>query len=539
MLDCEFFKFTGARTTADIFNVIGLGSDFTTLMLQYVKDFWYLFLIWIFLIIISWYFFSKTKVVSTEAVKGKKRLIRYLKESIIFIAITFISIIGFRGGFQLRPISILSAAEYTSVQNISLVLNTPFTILKTFGKSGVREVNYFDNASLNKVYSHLHNYTKINSGRKNINVVIIILESFSKEYIGVLNKDLDNGTYKGYTPFLDSLIKESLSFRNAFANAKRSIEGVPAIIGGIPALMNDAFITSIYSVNTFNSIASLLKKNNYHSMFFHGGTNGTMGFSGFINSAGFDEYHGRNEYNNEKDFDGKWGIYDEEFLQYSAKIMDNSERPFVACVFTLSSHHPYSVPKGFEHAFPEGPLPILRSIQYTDYSLKQFFAAVKNKQWFDSTLFVITADHTSESIYPEYQSRSGIYRIPIIYYMHNSTLQGMCDTITQLTDILPSILDFLNYDKNFVAYGESVFDTTATHFAVNYQNETYQIIMDDFALIFNGTKSVSLFNIKKDSLMTNNIISDYPDIKSKMEQKVKAIIQTFNHDLIKNEMIIK
>jgi phosphoglycerol transferase MdoB-like AlkP superfamily enzyme len=539
LLDCEYFKFTQSRTTSDIFNILGLGNDFSALLPSYIKDFWYLFLIWLTILIGSWYFFSATKVLPKAITKGRKLMLYYLKESVIFIFITALCILGFRGGLQYRPLSIINAGQYASAQNVALVLNTPFTILKTIGKTGVSKVNYFDESSLPKIYSPLHNYYKSTSGQKKLNVVIIILESFSKEYIGALNKDLDNGNYKGYTPFLDSLINESLVFTSAYANGKRSIEGIPAVLAGIPALMNDAFITSVYSGNNFTSIASLLKEKGYSSSFFHGGTNGTMGFDGFINSAGFDKYYGRNEYNNEKDYDGKWGIYDEEFLQYTAKTLDNSDKPFVAGIFTLSSHHPYSVPERYSSLFPEGPMPILKSIRYTDFSLRKFFKTLSEKSWFDSTLFVITADHASESLYPEYQTRCGMYEIPILFYQHNSALKGEDKTSVQQIDILPSVIDFLNYDKSFIAYGESVFDSTKAHFAINYVNETYQIIMNDYALVFDGAHSISLYEIRNDSLLTKNIIADQPAINKMMEEKIKGIIQAYNNSLIRNEMSMK
>ncbi|MFH0865960.1 MAG: LTA synthase family protein [Bacteroidota bacterium] len=539
MLDCEYFKFTQTRTTADIFNVLGLGSDFINLLPQYITDFWYLFLIWIAIIAFSWYFFVQTKVIVINSVGRKKLILQYIKETIIFTATAGICILGFRGGFQLRPISIMTAGQFTSAQNVAIVLNTPFSIIKTFGKTGVKKVSYYEESELLKIYSPVHNYSKSNTSLKNLNVIIIILESFSKEYMGTFNTGHNNGNYKSYTPFLDSLISESMVFPCVYANGKRSIEGIPAILAGIPALMNEAFITSIYSGNNFSSIASLLKEKGYSSSFFHGGTNGTMGFTGFINSAGFDKYYGRDEYNNEKDFDGKWGIFDEEFLQYTANTLDNSAKPFVSGIFTLSSHHPYTVPKRYSAIFPEGPVPVLKSISYTDFSLRKFFKTLSEKSWFDSTLFVITADHTSESLYPENQSRCGMYEVPIIFYLHNSSLKGVNKTVAQQSDIMPSVLDFLNYDNSFIAFGESVFDTTKAHFAINYANESYQIIMNDYALVFDGTLSISLHDIRKDSLLMANIISEQPALKNEMEEKIKSIIQSYNNCLLKNEMTVK
>ena len=111
---------------------------------------------------------------------------------------------------------------------------------------------------------------------KHKNVVIIILESFSKEYVGYYN----NG--KGYTPFLDSLINYSLVMERAYANGIKSIEALPSIVSSIPTLMNNPFITSIYATNKYYSLPLLLKREGYSTSFFHGGNRGTMGFYSLV-----------------------------------------------------------------------------------------------------------------------------------------------------------------------------------------------------------------------------------------------------------------
>jgi phosphoglycerol transferase MdoB-like AlkP superfamily enzyme len=295
----------------------------------------------------------------------------------------------------------------------------------------------------------------------------------------------------------------------------------------------------MYSGNNINSLATVLKKKNYSSAFFHGGTNGTMGFDGFTKLAGFDKYYGRTEYNNEKDYDGKWGIFDEPFLQFMAATLDKTPKPFIAGVFTLSSHHPYKVPDKYANTLPKGKLAIHQSICYTDYALRKFFKTLSRESWFDSTLFVITADHTSESIYPQYETREGMYSIPIIFYLHNSSLKGVNDLVTQQSDIMPTILDYLNFNAPFVAFGNSVLDSAGNHFAINFVNETYQLIYKNYAMVFDGTKGISLYNTANDSLQKKNLLESSPAIKKEMEQKVKAIIQSYNQRLIKNEMVVK
>ncbi len=538
LLDCGYFRFEFSRSTADIFNVLGLGSDVKSLLPQYIKDFWYLFLLLFALIFLTGWFFSKTKITKIKQIQKGELLYYYIKESLLFIIIAALSIICFRGGFQLRPMDIMSAGKYTLSKNTALVLNTPFMIIKTINKSGVSSEIYFDDKTLNTIYSPIHNFSSDNLPMKRTNVVVLILESFGKEYFGELNKDNGDKDYKSFTPFLDSLIRESLVFTNAYSNGKRSIEGIPAVLSGIPSLMNDAYITSMYSGDNINSLASLLKEKGYATAFYHGGTNGTMAFDNYAKMASFEKYYGRTEYNNEKDYDGQWGIFDEEFLQYVAGKFDQSPKPFLGGIFTLSSHHPYTIPVKYAGKFPTGPLPIHQSIAYSDYAIRKFFETMSHKPWFDSTLFVITPDHTSESFYPQYQTRVGMYSIPIIFYQHNSKLRGKNNTITQQIDIMPTILDFLHYDKKFFSFGESAFDTTSMHYAISYVNESYQIIYKNYAFVYDGKAGISLYDISKDKSLKNNLLTSEPSISKELEEKVKAVIQTYNQRLLKNNMMV-
>jgi len=465
-LDSEYFSFTNKRTTADILRYIFISDDIYNLMPQFIHDYWYSILCWISLMIIVWFLYPKYKKIKRHETLNLRN---YLYQSVISVFLLGIFLIGFRGT-RLKPLRILSASQYTSTQNIPLVLNTPFTILKTLNSKDLNILQYFREDEIRNIYFPVHNY-KDTGSFKQCNVIIIILESFSKEYIGSLNNN------EGYTPFLDSLIQNSLAFTNGFANGKKSIEAMPAIIAGLPTLMDNSYVSSSYSTNTINSLAGILRNEGYHTTFFHGGSNGTMGFDQFANIAGIKEYYGRNEYNNERDYDGNWGIFDEEFLQFFANKLNSFDTPFFSCVFTLSSHHPYTIPEKHKNKFPEGSLKIHRGIRYADYALRKFFETASLMPWFSNTLFIITADHTAQPIDKFYQNKVGIYAVPIIYFHHNdSNLAGYDHTITQHIDIMPSVLDYLNYQNEFIAFGNSIFDLPANHFAINYLNGVYQLI---------------------------------------------------------------
>ncbi|HEY5825368.1 MAG TPA: LTA synthase family protein, partial [Cyclobacteriaceae bacterium] len=391
------------------------------------------------------------------------------------------------------------------------------------------------NEELEKVFSPMHipNDSSIFQPQ---NVVVIILESFSKEFIGTYNKELDNGTYKGYAPFLDSLIGRSRAYQYSFANGRKSIDAMPSVICSIPSI-EVPYVLSHYSGNKVNSMASLLKKKGYYTSFFHGAPNGSMGFQAFANLCEFDDYYGKNEYNNDNDYDGIWGIWDEKFLQYYAGKLTTFKQPFYSTLFTVSSHHPYNLPKGYKEKFKGGSMDVYRTIQYTDYSLKQFFESARKMPWFKNTLFVFTADHASAEInYPEYNTASGYFSIPVFFYKPESDWSSFSAEIIQQIDIMPTVLNYLHYDEPYVAYGRDVFDPSTEAFAFNYLDNVYQAFAGDYLLQFDGKKSVGLYDFKQDKLLQHNLLMEKADLVQPMELKLKAFIQQYNNRMVDDNL---
>lgn len=444
----------------------------------------------------------------------------------------------------------MHASSTTNAKLAPLVLNTPFTLLRTYGREMIIERNYFEPDELESHYQVLKQ-TKTLEAFDDKNIVIILLESFSKEYVGNLNN------YSGYTPFLDSLSKHSLNFTNAFANGFRSMDALPAVLMAIPCLMNDAIITSTYNTNNFTSFGEILKTKSYSSAFFHGGNEGTLGLDGFAKLCGFDSYHGRTEYNNDDDWDGTWGIYDEPFFQYAIQEIDKLPQPFIAVEFSLSSHYPYALPEEHQDKFEEGPLRIHRVVRYTDYALRKFFEVAKTKDWYNNTLFVISADHPAQSVIPSksedinqhdlpdertlqyYKNTSGRFAIPIVVFAPgDTTLKGEINTTIQQADIMPTVLDMLNYKQNYIAFGNSVFDTTNTSAAFHHLNGLYQITVDDHCLLFDGNNTAALYR-KEDVNHLHNLINTETETAFKLESILKAYLQEYSQRMIHNNLVAR
>lgn len=538
-VDFIYFQFTLRRTTATVFSEFKNEQNFGSLILRFIADYWYVVLIWFLLIaaIILLY----RKVTRPRLAKGIKFHLAYFVNGFVLMLISFTLIVGgMRGGFRhsTRPITLSNAGQYIKEPlEAAIVLNTPFAIYRTIQKKSLQKLNYFKPDELETIYTPVHYGSKSDSARQT-NVVIFILESFGREYVGQYNKHLLSEGYHGFTPFLDSIIDRSLYFKHAFANGRKSIDAMPSILASIPMMVEPYFLTS-YSGNRINSVASLLRAEGYHTAFFHGAPNGSMGFQAFANVSGFHEYYGMNEYSNPEGFDGMWGIWDEEFFQFFAEKLNGFKQPFCSAIFSVSSHHPFKVPEKYEGKFPKGTLPIHQCIAYTDYALKRFFEKASKMPWFNNTLFVFTADHGNQIYFPEYKTNAGVFAVPLVFYKSDGSLKYSSDDLAQQIDIMPSILGYLNYSKPFVAFGRNLFDNTQQSFVVNYTEGTYQLFMGDYLFFFNGSSGTGLFRFKTDKLLLENLIGTMPDVEVRMEKKMKAIIQQYNSRMIEDKLTIR
>jgi phosphoglycerol transferase MdoB-like AlkP superfamily enzyme len=530
--DWAYFPFNHKRSTSDVLDMVGRKGDFLNLLPGFAAQYWYLFVV---ALVVSFMFYVGYNIIERlfnrlTIKEGTSASNAILGWTMTLVGIAM-AIIGQRGGLQLIPINIRNAVETTSSKYCPIVLNTPFSIINSIGNKHLSQPEYMPLTEAIEITQPIKRYSDGKFNKKN--VVIIILESYSRSFTGL-------GSETSYTPFLDSLANEGMAFTNAYANALRSAEGLPAILAGIPSLMEEPIATSVYSTNKITSIPNLLSKEGYHTSFYHGATNGSMSFDVFTRSAGIDHYYGRNEYNNEKDYDGNWGIFDEPFLLYSLKGLNNTPQPFFSTIFTLSSHTPYTLPAAYKDKFPAGSMPIIPCIGYTDYSLRKFFENAAQQAWFHNTLFVITADHAAPvDIKSYYTTGLGRYEIPLIFYAPGDTsLKGRSELLCQQIDILPSVMHYLGYARPFFSLGNSVFDSNQPRFVINSLSGSFNWIEENHRFVIAGETLEAAYLFPQDKLGNNNLLQTNGNIKewNKGMRNWQAFFQTYCYAMAQNKM---
>ncbi|MFK7785525.1 MAG: LTA synthase family protein [Crocinitomicaceae bacterium] len=531
LIDISYFPFTQKRSTADLLGTVSTGEDFGQLAGTFLVENWYLLLLFIVLILAIERLY---RLSSDSKEKSTLSTMQFQKVNWIwFLLIVPLQILVGRGGTRPIPIGILDATAYTNSQNTALILNTPFTFIKTISVKGIEQKNYFSIEEEISYFDPIRTSEPANILPDSTNVVILVLESFGKEFVGILSGQ------ESYTPYLDSLMKESMYYEYAFANGKKSNESIPAILASIPSLTTNPYSSSQYGDNDIYALPSILKENGYSTAFYHGATNGSMLFDSFSKRSGMEFYFGRNEYGNEDHFDGTWGISDAYFNPWSARKMSELKEPFCSLLFNTSSHHPYYVPKEFRKFTKKGPQEICAAISYSDYALRLFFDEAKQQDWYENTLFVFVADHSPASINSQYNLRHEMYRIPIGFYHPKGLIKAEKKSeIAQQLDVFPTILDLLNIKSTYYSFGSSLLQSTEKY-GITHLEESYYYFNGEQMMIFNKDEAQNLLNFTKGSPVTEKDLPDYKRVMKERENRLKAILQRYSRDLISNKTRVK
>jgi phosphoglycerol transferase MdoB-like AlkP superfamily enzyme len=432
--DYELFLFMGKRLSLDLFVIT---DDIIKQLPQITLHYWYLPFLATMAGILFYFVDRKFFQINYRPYSWFSLLTGILLLGMFFV--------GIRGGLQHKSINVQSAFIQGRNELGHLVLNSPYHFLRTLKNKPAEKLSYFshDDEAKNIILNQ-RDFRDGFRGEKNSNIVLIILESFATEYLE-----------KGYAPFLAELTKRGAYFPRHLANGRRSIEALPSILCGLPSLLAEPISKSIYSGNKFSCFPQILKDNGYTNYFFHAGARGTMGFESYTLANGFDRYFSREDYGND-DFDGTWGVFDLPYLDYVGSKISEMNEPFLAGVFTLSSHQPYRIPDKFKGKFPKGNLEIHESIGYTDYALKNFFKKYEKEKWFKNTYFIITADHSQKLESRKFLNLVGHYRVPLLIL--GPGIDGEDHKkVTQHSDIPRTALDLLEIPGELAATSVSAF----------------------------------------------------------------------------------
>lgn len=533
VIDWEYFKFIGRRLSNEWSTI---GDDLQRQAGQIGAHYWYLAVPLGALVYLLWRLCPMPRPAEAAAANRP----RWAQRLVEFVLVVGLAVLGLRGGLQLKPLRTGAAFEQQPAVLGHLALNSTFTVLKSVEDIPVDRKNYFATDAALRAFLGARPLPARAAGAVPDNVVLLLVESFGSEYTGV-----ENGGQGGYTPFFDSLATApgARLLRENYANARRSIEALPAVLAGLPSLMDQPFITSSFQTAELHGLGEMLGRHGYTTALYHGGTNGTMGFDVFAGIAGMQHYYGLNEYpggSASADHDGHWGIFDEPYLQYFNRQLSAAKPPFFAALFTLSAHEPFTVPAPHRGKLPVGTQPIHPTIAYTDLALQRFFRAARRQPWYAHTLFVLTADHTSQSDQPGYQNPLGYHKTPLLFFRPGQDLPAVDPhRISQQADIPASVLDVLGLQREqsfLLPFGSSVFDPARPGRALFRDGDSYYLVHSNFVTELKNNNSIQLYPYQTHFIPTQPLANPDPALVQQYGNELRACVQFYVNGLLDNRL---
>lgn len=540
LADVVYYRYAFKRITSEELHFFRENDNTGSIILKSIGENWYLLLIGILLIALMVFLYKKTPYSGSSI---PKKAVYYPLHSFLLVFGVLFYVFGIRGSFDLkaRPITLSYAAFYTqSAPQASVILSNPFCSLRTIRIKEFQVLKFFDDETAEKIYNPYHypkGDFKYQIGKKNI--VIFVLESFNREHSKYMMPHLNKGD--GYTPFLDSLMREGYTFTNTFSNGRKSIESLPSILISIPSYKLP-FPLLPESIGEMKALPSILADYGYSTHFFCGTTENQMGFEAIGKMAGIQNFYNRTHF--EKLHPGKnrsneWGIWDMDFLLYAENEFNKLDTPFFATFYTLTSHHPFNLPEEYQGKMPSGVNPLQPCVAYTDLSFRKFFEKASKEPWFENTLFIFVADHASGyNAYEESQTAKGSTAIIYFMYTPDHSLQGSCHEVVQQLDIMPTVLGFMGYQKPYFAFGRDVFNEPERRaVATNCINDVYQCISDSLSLYASDEEILYAF-AATDTLQRHNILDLNATDQHSLSDYFKAILQAYTTHVSKKSYVV-
>lgn len=359
---------------------------------------------------------------------------------------------------------------------------------------------------------------------KNMNVVLISVESLSSEFLGCF------GNAAHITPRLDSLAKEGMLFTNLYASGTRTVRGLEALSLCIPPTPGQSIVKRPGNKNMF-TLGSIFRSKGYSSRFIYGGYGYFDNMTEFFSNNGYEVTDRSELTNSDIHYSNIWGVADEDLFTLSLRKLDQDyadKKPFFAHIMTVSNHRPYT--------YPEGRIDIPSktgregAVKYTDYAIGKFIDQAKQRPWFANTLFVIVADHCASSA-GKVELPIDKYHIPMIFYAPGVVKPSRFDKLTAQIDVGPSILGFLHFDYKSKFFGHDVLnmaDSDQRAFISTYQSLGY--LRNNKLVVLDPQKKLKTFKvdyvtgksspIEADKILSAEAISYYQLASYMYQQKL-------------------
>ncbi len=530
--DIPYFNYTNSRITINIFSwvddlptmlkaMVSSSEYILSILLFFISCFLFNFFIW------KWY---RIKKANNNVPRTKPSLLRRILVSIVLLILLAF---GVRGRFQLNshPLVIRDAfrSNYTLVDQ--LTLNGTHHFISSLQDENI---NFMDNQ---KAIQNTRRYLSADSVPKNSisrkitfdqpeqksNVIIVLMESMSATKVGWYTPKV-----KSLTPNLDHLIKESLFFPNTYSAGIMTSNGIYSTLFSLPSFRNiKPTLTSSCTGASFAGIANILKTKGYQNLYFCNGSLEFDNVNSFLKQNDFDLLKGSESFKKEEII-SVWGVSDLSLFNNSMHYLDSvsaNSKPFLAVYSTISTHPPHVIPTN-ENFRPTAESQLDKSYEYSDWAIGQFLEELKDKEWYNNTLFIFTADH-GRNFNVTYEMPLSYNHIPLIFYYPGKLEAKTDERLALQMDVFPTIMNILKMPYTNNTMGIDLL-TQKRPYAYFHSNNKFGCISKEYFLIYKYNHSY-LYDYKSKS--TINVANEHEELVTDMQNYMSSMIQTTNYML--------
>ena len=420
----------------------------------------------------------------------------------VFAFVAACMILPIRGGLGIAPMNTgkayFSNNQFANHSGINVIWNVAHSLLSS-QKTG-KEYVYMDQSEANAYFDALMKDCRTPKSVLRIekpNVVIIVLESFTSNMIQKL------GGVAGVTPNFEELIGEGLLFSHIYSSGFRSEKGMAAIFSGYPDQPQTSVVKYPEKTQKLPFISRELLGKGYSTAFYYGGDLNFANMRSYFINGGFQKLVTVDDFPAEYN-QSKWGVNDEHLFGRLLTDLKTAKGPFFYGLFTLSSHEPYEVPLKSKFLTNDEVGKYENSIHYTDQCLGNFFREVRKLPIWDSTLFILVADHGHRlpGNYPSYDERK--FRIPLLWLGGALSVK---DSVVSKTgsqyDIAATLLTQMKVDRTAFNFSKDMLTPGNQGFASYTYTDGFGFVTDSTVMIYDNTSNKFIQEKKGNTLAGN------------------------------------
>jgi len=470
--DVLYFGFVN-RHLSDELNVIG--NDVGILFSMAMDYFFYQSIVASILFLGVLYFFYK--LFGAEIRNQEIRAMEWVNIPLILI----VAFLGVRGKIDGISFGVSDAFAVNKLASGNLALNGFFCYYRggnrqNINHSGMSLVSALETVKSaldsNKTQYHESTFPLMRSYKdqkpNKHNVVIIMIESLSAEYVDALSHN-----NLGITPTLDKMANEGLLFTNFYANGQRSQEGITSVFTGLIQPVGFENFGEGLELYNLSFLGKMAKENGYATLSMQSSDRGSFRVDKLSALAGFSDYYGAEDMPKSSDEVGapNYGVWDGDMFRLLSQKLHTISEPFISFAFTASTHAPYYSAGAKWEKYPhsmKSEYGFFNTMFYVDAQIAEFMEKAKQEPWFENTIFIFTADHANHAeVAPTKELQSAKvplneFHIPLIIYAPKILQAQKIDRVGSHADILASLTDILGWKNTFTAIGNSLFDESVT-----------------------------------------------------------------------------